>query len=127
MNANLHLLLEVEMNILKVQNDILTDMMAEEQRKKELQKKQIAPRECWTRLWVSRRDVLGECRNIFKELQVEDPKSFCKYIRMDYTMFTEILDRIRPRITKQHTNWRKPLDLGLKLLCTLTYLSGGVT
>ena len=27
------MLLEVEMNILKVQNDILTDMMAEEQRK----------------------------------------------------------------------------------------------
>ena len=70
--------------------------------------------------------MLGEYKNIFKELQVEDPKSFHKYIRMDYTMFTEILDRIRPRITKQHTNWRKPLDPGLKLLCTLTNLSGRV-
>ena len=56
------------MNILKVQNDILTDMMAEEERKKELQKQKRAPRECWTRLWVSRRDVLGEYKNIFKEL-----------------------------------------------------------
>ena len=73
MNTNLHLL---EMNILKVQNDILTDMMGEEQRKKELQKKKRTPKECWTRRWVSRRDVLGEYRNIFKELQVEDPKSF---------------------------------------------------
>ena len=42
-------------------------------------------------------------------------------------MFTKILDRIQPRITKQDTNWRKPLDQGLKLLCALTYLSGGVT
>ena len=73
MNANLHLLLELEMNILKVQNDILTDMMAQENRKKELEKKKTAPRGCWTRLWVSRRDTLGEYKNIFKELQVEDP------------------------------------------------------
>ena len=40
-------------------------------------------------------------------------------------MFTEILDRIGPRITKETTNLRKPLDPGLKLLWTLTYLSGG--
>ena len=125
MNANLNLLLQVEMNILKVQNDVLKDMMAEEERKKELEKNRRQPRECWTRLWVSRRDTLGEYKNIFRELAVEDPKSFRKYIRLDYTMFTEILDRIRPRITKQDTNWMKPLDPGLKLLCTLTYLSGG--
>ena len=111
------------MNLLKVQNDILTDMMAEEERKKELQKKKGAPRECWTRLSVSRSDTLGEYKNIFRELAVEDAKSFRKYIRiLDYT---EILDRIRPRITKQDTNWRKPLDPGLKLLCALTYLAGG--
>ena len=40
MNANLHLLLEVEMNILKVQNDILTDMMAEETEKERIAEKE---------------------------------------------------------------------------------------
>ena len=92
------------MNILRVQTNILTDMMAEEERMKKVEKNKRKPRECWTRLWVSRRDTLGEYRNIFKELAVEDPKNFRKYICMDYNMFTEILDRIRPRIIKETTN-----------------------
>ena len=44
---------------------------------------------------------------------------------MEYTVFTEILERITPRITKLTTNWRVPLAPGLKLLTTLAYLSGG--
>ena len=62
------MLLEVEMNILKVQNDILIQMMAEEHRKKEVVKKTRKERERWTRLWVSRRDTLGEYRNISKRV-----------------------------------------------------------
>ena len=64
------MLLEVEMNILKVQNDILIEMMAEEERKKEVEKKRRKERECWTRLWVSRRETLGEYRSILKQLKI---------------------------------------------------------
>jgi hypothetical protein len=44
---------------------------------------------------------------------------------MEPAMFYELLERITPRISKQTTNWRKPLDPGLKLAVTLRYLATG--
>ena len=117
-------MLEFEMNVLLVQQDILKDMQAEEDRIRELEKKR-APRRWWTRQWILRREDLGEYKNIFRELQAEDPDSLKQFIRMDFNVFTEVLERIRPRITKITTNWRPPLSPGLKLLTTLAYLSGG--
>ena len=69
-----HFMLEFEMNMLLVQQDILKEMQAEEQRIRELEKKR-SPRRWWVRKWVTRRDTLGEYKNIFRELQAEDPDS----------------------------------------------------
>ena len=40
-------------------------------------------------------------------------------------MFDEILDRVGPRIAKQHTFWRAPLDQGMKLAINLRHLASG--
>ena len=40
-------------------------------------------------------------------------------------MFDEILGRVGPRIAKQHTFWRAPLDPGKKLAITLRHLASG--
>ena len=40
-------------------------------------------------------------------------------------MFEEILERVRPRITRQTINWRLPIEPGLRLAITLQFLARG--
>ena len=61
------------------------------------------------------------------ELQNEDQRSFKNFMRMSPEMFDELLERVGPRITKQHTWYRKSLEPGLKLALTLHYLASGST
>ena len=46
-------------------------------------------------------------------------------MRMTPDMFDEVLERLTPRITKGTTNWRSPLDPGLKVAITLRHLASG--
>jgi hypothetical protein len=59
------------------------------------------------------------------ELMRESHVNFKGFIRMDPGMFHELLDRLTPRLTKAHTNWRAPLEPGLKLAVTLRFLATG--
>lgn len=105
----------------------LCDQEQEEERQKQLQKckKPRKKRSCWTRDWVQRRKQFGQWENLLQELILEDKTSYRNFLRMDETTFTEILERIRPRIEKQHTFWREPLEPGLRLSITLRYLATG--
>ena len=42
-------------------------------------------------------------------------------------MFNELLDRVGPRITKQYTCYRDPIEPGLKLALILRHLASGNT
>ena len=53
------------------------------------------------------------------ELQREDEAAFINFMRMTPEMFDELLDRISPCITNQHTRYRKPLESSMKLANTL--------
>ena len=44
---------------------------------------------------------------------------------MEEAMFDEILERVRPLITKQTTNFREPIEPGLRLAITLRFLATG--
>lgn len=44
---------------------------------------------------------------------------------MDDTMFEEILERVRPHMTKKTINWREPLEPGLRLANTVQFLATG--
>ena len=46
-------------------------------------------------------------------------------MRMPAGMFDELLQRLTPRITKKTTNWRSPLEPGLKVAITLRHLASG--
>ena len=59
------------------------------------------------------------------ELRTEDQRGFKNFMRMSPEMFDELLDRAGPRITKQQTWLRKPLEPGLKLALTLRHLASG--
>ncbi len=84
-------------------------------------------RRFWFRPWLGpeRRRQFGLYDQLMVELRAEDPKSFCNFMRMPPEMFDEILLRIGPRITKQHTWFRAPIKPGMKLAITLRHLASG--
>ena len=72
-----------------------------------------------------RRVEQGLNDHLMVELRNEDHRSFQNFMRMPPAMFDEIVERLTPRITKQTTNWRTPLELGLKVALTLRHLASG--
>jgi hypothetical protein len=46
-------------------------------------------------------------------------------MRMQPQLFLEIVDRLTPRLTKATTNWRQPLEPGLKVAVTLRFMATG--
>ena len=84
-------------------------------------------REVWVRPWIGRRRQFGLYDQLLVELRQEDQKSFKNLMRMPPDMFDELLARVGPRITKQTTRYREPLEPGLKLALTLRHLASGST
>jgi len=82
-------------------------------------------RRWWTRPWIRRRRQFGLYDQLMVELRREDEAAFINFMRMTPEMFDELLDRISPRITKQHTWYREPLEPGIKLAITLRHLASG--
>ncbi len=60
-----------------------------------------------------------------KELRCKDTRAFKNFMRMPPKMFDEVLDKLRPCLTKQVTFMRSPLQPGLKLAITLRHLASG--
>ena len=88
-------------------------------------KKQQQIRSVWTRNWITRRPEQGLYDCLMVELINEDPRAFQNFMRMPTDMFDELLQRLTPRITKKTTNWRSPLEPGLKVVITLRHLASG--
>ncbi len=94
---------------------------------KRLRRRRGGGRPRWSRLWLGpvRREQFGLYDQLMVELRREDPVAFKNFLRMDPEMFDEMLARLTPRLTKQLTWMRKPLDPGLKLAITLRHLASG--
>ena len=99
-------LLQAEVDILDANLQIIT--YAQNRRRRRRQ------RRWWSRAWLSpeRRLEFGLYDQLMIELRREDQRSFMNFLRMPTEMFDEILERVGPRIAKQHTFWRAPLDPG---------------
>ena len=82
-------------------------------------------RRIWVRPWISRRLDFGLYDQLLVELRNEDQGAFKNFMRMPPDMYDELLRRVGPRITKQNTKYRLPLDPGLKLAVTLRHLASG--
>ncbi|XP_060565891.1 uncharacterized protein LOC132724918 [Ruditapes philippinarum] len=84
-------------------------------------------RRWWSKAWLGpeRRRMFGLYDQLMMELRREDQRSFTNFMRMPPEMFDEILERVGPRITKQYTTYRTPLDPGMKLAVTLRHLASG--
>ena len=76
----------------------------------------------WVRPWIQQRDDRGAYTTIMQELFETDIPGFRNFIRMTPEFFEMLTERLAPRLTKQTTNWREPLSVGLKIATTLRYL-----
>ena len=59
------------------------------------------------------------------EMQNNDVQSFMNYMRMPPELFLEILERVRPHISRQDTKYRHALEPGEKLATVLRHLASG--
>ena len=82
-------------------------------------------RRYWVRPWIGRRSHYGLYDQLMAELRNEDEASFTNFMRMPPGMFDELLTRVAPRITKQQTFFRDPLEPGMRLALTLRHLASG--
>ena len=62
-------------------------------------------------------------RTLLDKLITTEIPGYCHFIRMPPDFFDLIEGRIYNRLKKSHTNFRKPLKVGLKLVVTLRHLS----
>ncbi len=69
--------------------------------------------------------AFGHYNKLLEELRIEDGWAFRNFLRVDPELFHELLQRVGPRLTKQRTWYRRPLEPGLKLALTLRHLATG--
>ena len=85
------------------------------------------PRRFWVRSWLTEQQRLffGQYNRLMSQLRLEDVESFINFVRMPPQLFDEINQRIRLRVGRHATKYRKALDPGLKLAVTLRHLASG--
>ena len=115
------LLLQEELFILGAVAVLILDQDETRRRRR----KQPAPRRFWMRSWLARRAQYGFYDTLFQELSADDPTGFKNFHRINTELFDELLARVGPRIQKEKTFFRDPLDARLKLTITMRYLASG--
>ena len=83
------------------------------------------PRRYWVRPWLSRRLDYGHYDRLMKQLEAEDVVSFRNFVMMDPVMFSEVLQRVGPRIEKYDTWYKKSINPGCRPAITLRFLATG--
>ena len=116
----------MELAVLQHQYDLI-DLAIHHIQHNRRKKRRRKRRGIWMRSWIGRRRQFGMYDQLLVELRNEDQQCFKNFMRMALEMFDELLARVSPRITKQHTWYRQPLEPGLKLALTLRHLASGST
>ena len=83
------------------------------------------PQNLWVLPWILHREETGCYRTLLDELITTDIPGYKNFTRMEPAFFYLIEERINPHLRKSITNFRKPLEVGLKLAVTLRHLSTG--
>ncbi|CAK1593514.1 unnamed protein product [Parnassius mnemosyne] len=75
----------------------------------------------WMKLWLKERITLNHL-NILRILDSED---FRNFLRMDQDTFNELLEMVRPMVTKKNTVMRQAVSAEERLIATLRFLATG--
>lgn len=85
-------------------------------------------RRYWVHPIIRKRERLGVFNNLVRELQ--DPSNdgrHKQHFRMSYANFHHLLKLLKPYVTKQVTQMRRPIEPELKLVVTLHHLAEGAS
>ena len=93
---------EYELAVLQHQHD-MNQLALFQFRANRIRRRRGQRRRVWIRPWIGRRRQFGMYGQLLVELRNEDTASFINFMRMPPEMFDELLARVGPRITKQHT------------------------
>ncbi|KAG0730177.1 Protein ALP1-like [Chionoecetes opilio] len=82
-------------------------------------------RKIWSRNWLKRRTEGIQYKNLVQELALEDENGYRNWMRLDRRQFHEVLELIRPAISRQDTNMRAAVSAEERLAITLRHLATG--
>ena len=79
------------------------------------------PKRFQTRPWILRREEQGHHHNLLQELRFAwwGTQDYRQFLRIGPEIYQELLEKLRPRLTRQDTRLRKALDPELKLAATV--------
>ena len=86
--------------------------------------KEVTRRE-WCKDWLQKRSERGSHATILQELQIGYETDFTNYMRIHLITFYDLLEKVKPFITKQDTCMRESISPEARLEATLIYLSTG--
>ena len=75
-------------------------------------------RRFWVHPIVARRAEQGDYEHLYEELR-QDGQRFQEYFRLSVEQFDWVLDKVKSRIEKQDTNWRKAISPAARLAICL--------
>ncbi len=81
-------------------------------------------RSCWVKPWVSRKHF-GLSENLMRELALEDPDGYRRWLRIDVNTFDFLIDKLTPLLRKEDTIMRKAIPVITKLAVCLRFLATG--
>ncbi|XP_070188769.1 uncharacterized protein [Littorina saxatilis] len=117
---------EYQLAVLQHQHDLIDLTLYQVRANRPRRRRGERGRRNWVRPWIGRRRQFGMYDQLMVELRNEDHASFTNFLRTSPAMFDELLARDGPRITKQYTFYRDPLEPGMKpLALTLRPLASG--
>ncbi|KAG0718480.1 hypothetical protein GWK47_000796 [Chionoecetes opilio] len=99
-------------------------IMAEEEENAE-RARNMKARKIWSRNWLKRRTEGSQYKNLVQELALEDENGYRNWMRLDRCQFHEVLELIRPAISRQDTNMRAAVSAEERLAITLRHLATG--
>ena len=88
-------------------------------------RKRRKPQNPWVLPWILQREARGCYKTLLDELINSDIPGYRNFTRMEPVFFYLIEERITPHLRKSITNFRQPLEVGLKLAVTFRHLSTG--
>ena len=81
-------------------------------KKKEKRRRKVV----WMKPWLATRELKSMYGNILAELRLHDEERFRRYLMINTVPYTELLEKVRPVITKKTTFMRKPISSAEKKL-----------
>ena len=95
-------------------------------RRRRIRREQKASqRKVWVRKLLRLRRKKGAFQNLIREMRISDRESHFRFFRMSPERFDHLLTLVTPFITKEGTNFRKPISAAERLAVTLRFLASG--